>query len=188
MNTKNNQRFNETDLKIQEVMLILMEKHDFEKITVRAVCEKAKINRSTFYAHYLDIYDLMDKMEFEMGKKLQEGYKGLEIDFEMGDLFSAEYLTIFLDFINRNQQFYKVCLRNRKIFPIKRGFDSMWNLIFKPRCEKAGITSEDEMMYYLVYREGGTNIVLRRWLESGCKESSEKIAIILSNCMPEILR
>ncbi|MBO5473038.1 MAG: TetR family transcriptional regulator [Lachnospiraceae bacterium] len=37
----------------------------FEKITVKKLCEKAEVNRSTFYAHFTDIYDMLDKMEKE---------------------------------------------------------------------------------------------------------------------------
>ncbi|EKC69722.1 TetR family HTH transcriptional regulator [human gut metagenome] len=38
-----------------------------EKITVKELCESARINKSTFYAHYKDIYDLSDAMEEEVG-------------------------------------------------------------------------------------------------------------------------
>ena len=187
MNTKNNQRFHETDLKIQEVMLNLMEKKEFEEITVRLVCERAQINRSTFYAHYMDIYDLIDKMEFEMSKKLQAEYQGMDVDFVNGDIFSRKYLSVFFGFISHNQQFYKVCIKSRKEFPIKRGFEPLWNFIIKPRFEKAGIKSDDKIMYYLVGIEGGTNIILRRWLENGCKEPPEEIAEIIYNCTPSLI-
>jgi len=187
MNVKNNQRFHETDLKIQEVMLTLMNKHDFEEITVQAVCSKAEINRSTFYLHYLDIYDLMDKMEFEMHKNLVEDYEGMTVDYVNGDIFAPQYLRIYLEHIFSHQQFYKVCLRNRKTFPIKRGFDSLWNLIMKPRFEKAGIQSEDEMMLYFVYTQGGITTLTRHWLDNGCQQPPDTISIAMSKCIPDVL-
>jgi len=188
MNTKNNRRFHETDLKIQEVMLSIMNKHDFEDITVRAICSKAEINRSTFYLHYQDIYDLMDKMEYEMSKGIQAGYEGFAIDFADGDIFNPRYLRVFLEHVYSHRQFYKVCLKNRKTFPIKRGFDSLWNLIMKPRFEKAGVHSEDEMMLYFVYTQGGMTTLLRHWLDDGCRETPETISIIMSKCFPDVLR
>ena len=63
MNTKNNQRFKDTEIRMQSVMLELMKYMEFEKITVKKICEKAQVNRSTFYAHFIDINDMLDKME-----------------------------------------------------------------------------------------------------------------------------
>lgn len=48
MNTKNNQRFKDTEIRMQSVMLELMKYMEFEKITVKKICEKAQVNRSTF--------------------------------------------------------------------------------------------------------------------------------------------
>ena len=55
MNTKNNQRYQETEIRMEAAMLKLMEHTDFEKITVKKICETAGVNRSTFYAHFTDI-------------------------------------------------------------------------------------------------------------------------------------
>lgn len=38
----------------------LMQETTFDKITVQAICEKALINRVTFYNHYSDKYDLFN--------------------------------------------------------------------------------------------------------------------------------
>ena len=62
MNTKNNQRFKDTEIRMQSVMLELMKYMEFEKITVKKICEKAQVNHSTFYAHFIDINDMLDKM------------------------------------------------------------------------------------------------------------------------------
>ena len=47
--------------RIQEALLELLKVKNIQQITVRAICEMADINRSTFYAHYLDVYDLLEK-------------------------------------------------------------------------------------------------------------------------------
>lgn len=63
MNTKNNQRYRETEIRMDAAMLELMKHTEFEKITVKKICETAGVNRSTFYAHFTDIYDMLDRME-----------------------------------------------------------------------------------------------------------------------------
>ena len=50
MNTKDNQRARLTRMLFKNAYLELMEAGD--RINVRALCEKAQLNRSTFYLHY----------------------------------------------------------------------------------------------------------------------------------------
>ena len=50
---------------IQNVFLELLKEKPVAKITVKEICGHAEINRSTFYKHYQDVYDLMEKLENE---------------------------------------------------------------------------------------------------------------------------
>ena len=36
------------------------------KITVKEICERAELNRATFYAHYSDCFDLLESIEEEL--------------------------------------------------------------------------------------------------------------------------
>ena len=51
-----------TRASIADAFLALRRKKPLERITVRELCEAAGINKSTFYTHYRDIYDLSDAM------------------------------------------------------------------------------------------------------------------------------
>ena len=52
-----------TQKKFEETLLKLMKSKKFETITVNDITELADVNRSTFYRHYLDKYDLLEKIE-----------------------------------------------------------------------------------------------------------------------------
>ena len=41
-----------TAVRMDEAFLALLEKKEFAYITVKEICEKAGVNRSTFYLHY----------------------------------------------------------------------------------------------------------------------------------------
>ena len=50
---------------IKETTLSLLKEKDISKITISEICTLADINRATFYRYYLDIYDLLEKIEEE---------------------------------------------------------------------------------------------------------------------------
>lgn len=58
-------RIEKTENAIKNAFLALRARKPVEKITIKELCELAKINKSTFYAHYDDIYDLSDQLQAE---------------------------------------------------------------------------------------------------------------------------
>lgn len=182
MNTKNNQRYQEMAERMESAMLKLMEKTDPEKITVKKICEAAEVNRSTFYAHYLDIYDMIERMEDNMQEALRREYAGAEALLFM----PGSSMLPFLRHIRKNVFFYRAALKTRRDFPLKQGRENMWEMVIRPRCEAAGITSEEEMLYYFISYQSGYTHVLRHWVDGGCKEPEEVIAKILDNTIPMI--
>ena len=75
MNTKNNQRYKDSEKRIQDALMKLMEHPELEDVTVMDICKEAHINRATFYAHYEDIYDLMFKVERLIRQDLHEEFR-----------------------------------------------------------------------------------------------------------------
>jgi|GEM_PF-3528544 len=47
---------------IRDTLFDLMESTPIDKITVRRLCEEAGINRSTFYSHYKDVWDVVEQI------------------------------------------------------------------------------------------------------------------------------
>ena len=56
---KNQSKYFYTASLMDEALLALLQKKDYESITVKEVCEKAGVNRSTFYLHYENMDDLL---------------------------------------------------------------------------------------------------------------------------------
>lgn len=182
MNKKNNKQFQNSDLRMKQAMLELMNVSPFEKITVRSLCEKAKVNRSTFYAHYKDIFDMIEQMEFNLQNELLNDYSA----FGTICPFSVESFTIFLKFIRTHQYFYRVALRVRPESLLKRGFNQLWNQTLKPLYLDTGLISESEMKFYFVGFQAGFIMILKRWVEGNCTESEEQIAQIVQNIIPSV--
>lgn len=69
---KEDLRVKKTRRNIHKSFMYLFYNYDFEKITVKNIAEQAEIGRKTFYLHYLDKYDLVDKIVKEMFDELEE--------------------------------------------------------------------------------------------------------------------
>ena len=104
MNVKNNRRFHDTEISMEAAMLDLMKEMEFEKITVKKICERAQVNRSTFYAHFIDIFDMMDKMEQELRKELLNSYLEHNLPEER-TMFSMQSFHLFLQHIKKTPLF-----------------------------------------------------------------------------------
>ena len=78
MNTKNNSRRRESREKICKVFVQLLQTEELNQITVSDICKKADVNRSTFYANYLDVYDLADQLRAELESQFTELFSGYD--------------------------------------------------------------------------------------------------------------
>lgn len=182
MNKKSNRQFQNSDIRMKNAMLELMNTMPFHKITVRLICDKAGVNRSTFYAHYTDIYDMIEQLDTSLREKLMNRYPVSE---HVTPLSPESFIT-FLKFIREHRDFYRVVLKARREFPLKQGMEPLWEQIIRPLCLKAGISSESEMMFYFVGFQAGFTMILKRWVDQGCIETEEKITQIIQNIIPSI--
>ena len=169
MNTANNQLRQDTDRRLREALLSFMEQG--REPTVGELCERAQINRSTFYRHYLDVYDLMEKTETQI-------QKGLAQVLAEG---KTDHLERLARYVNEYRYFYQIYLKKNRDGSMEDGFQAIWETQLKPHFLAAGITDERRMLYYFHYVRAGMTTVLRLWLEDGCRETPKEIAHILRN-------
>ncbi|WP_462411612.1 TetR/AcrR family transcriptional regulator [Neobacillus sp. Marseille-QA0830] len=69
---KVDRRVVKTQEAIKKALLELMNEKNFDDITIQDISDRANVNRSTVYLHYLDKYDLLDKMMEEHINELKE--------------------------------------------------------------------------------------------------------------------
>ena len=70
MAEKQDRRIRKTKAQLRHGLARLMQKKSIKEITVKELVEEVDINRSTFYLHYTDIYDLLEKTELELKDEL----------------------------------------------------------------------------------------------------------------------
>jgi len=104
MNTKNNKRRRESQEKIERAFIELLQKHEINEITVSDLIKITGLNRSTFYANYIDIFDLADKTR----ERLENEFSNLFAEYDYFNERSGA-LKMFTH-IKENQIFYKTYL------------------------------------------------------------------------------
>ncbi|MBR1743239.1 MAG: TetR/AcrR family transcriptional regulator [Lachnospiraceae bacterium] len=181
MNTKNNQRFHETGQKLIHAFIELSEKKPIEKITVTDLCRKSGINRSSFYLHYKDIFDMADRMEEvlilyynHLFTRPLENTKSNE-DYELSGRFA-----LLFRFIKEHQSYYRFYLsRNRTLHLLEAALPTNAKESLQEWAEKMGIHTERELHYHQAFFQSGLSAMVKEWLEQGCIESPEEMSEIL---------
>jgi len=165
MNVKNNKRRRESQEKIERAFIELLQNREIKEITVSDIIKVTDLNRSTFYANYIDIFDLADKTR----KKLEDDFSNLFADYDYFNDRSGA-LKMFRH-IKDNQLFYKtyfkLCYDDKHLISI---YD-------QKRAEVEHIDSN--IKYHIEFFRNGLNAIIKLWLAGGCKESAEEMAEVL---------
>ena len=169
MNIPNNKRKRESQEKIEKVFVQLLQTKEINNITVSDICKLAKVNRSTFYANYIDIKDLVEKLHSRM---INDFFNIYAEEVSLGK-HSYDFLKLFKH-IKNNQLFYKTYF--------KLGIDYMWDSSYNIKDEMIkwyGNSNYSE--YHIIFFRAGINAVIQKWLNNGWKESPEEIEKIIKD-------
>lgn len=83
---KEDLRWKKTERAIREAFLSLRKEYDVQKIRIKELCAIAHINKSTFYAHYEDVFVLSEALEDAFVISLCASFPSLESDYGLSYL------------------------------------------------------------------------------------------------------
>lgn len=113
MKNKIDLRIIKTNKVLFEALITLMEQKDFEKIKISDICDQALINRSTFYAHYEDKYDLLLAMINDLKNNLERELKENKEE-DISKNYFMEFLKILINHVDEKRETYNSILKNDK--------------------------------------------------------------------------
>ena len=100
---------------LKDAFVDLLQEMEIEKISVNRIAERATINRVTFYLHYRDIPDMLEKMADEMIEDIQNVLNLKPLNPSSGEEKDSLVLVSLLEHIAEHAKFYKVVLGSRRM-------------------------------------------------------------------------
>lgn len=164
---------------IKQAFAELLNEKDMAKITVTDIVERANISRGTFYAHYLDVYDLYSAIQSNIVEAIDETIDKVGMDNIILD--PTEVINTSIQFLEKNKNYYKLFLTSSHGEALIKRIISLAEEKFIQEIE--GLFSSEEAteyIYHMYYTLGGFRNILIHWFMEPMGLSSEQCSLMLS--------
>lgn len=176
---KTDRRVKYTKMVIKNSLIKFLKQKPITKISVKEICENADVNRATFYAHYLDQYDLLRKIEEEVIDNINQFLSGC--NFKEDTLVTVETTEKILDYVKENAELFDLLLNTNGDIRFQQEFiNIIGKQHFIPMIGNESIDREDAE-YIFHFLACGAIGVIQMWLKEGMKKSSREIADLILN-------
>ena len=188
---KNESKYFNTAIKMDEALITLLEKKDFEYITIKEICDTAEVNRSTFYLHYENTSDLLkETTRYIIDKHLayyETDKKRISLQFETCKreellFITDEYLVPYLKFIKDNQRLFKVSIKQFNSLNMDEVYGRMFEYIFNPVLERFHVP-EKERAYVMKFYLTGVFAIVMEWLDKNCSDDIKTVTRVITDCV-----
>lgn len=188
---KNESKYFNTAVKMDRALIELLEKKNFEYISIKEICAAAGVNRSTFYLHYENTADLLKEttqyitdsfLSYFSVDKQSIAYKFDNCDLKDLVFITPEYLSPYLSFIKDNQRIFKTSIRHLGSMNFDSIYNKMFKYIFNPVLDRFDFPEKDRIYILKFYLVGITAVVME-WLENDCAEEIDDIIRIIIDCV-----
>ncbi len=171
---------------MNEALLALLEKKDLEFITVTEITAKAGVNRSTFYLHYDNVYELLEETIENLNKQFVSSFN-MQFPYKINNkkdafLITDEQLIPYLNFVKENKRVLKLIHNKPQLFQSNSAYKKMYDAIFYPAIS-CFVKEENERIYNLEFFTGGVSSIINKWLELDCVTETEELIRIIKNCI-----
>jgi AcrR family transcriptional regulator len=174
---KSDKRFKKAEENIRISFMELAESRGIDAVTATDIIKKAKVNRATFYAHYKDKYELIEKMEDEFCTPLLEKAK-------LDAFANADIVEMSQDFVVQVINYYYDNREFLKLFCGEKGDTFFWSRFSRKIGNAIKETSMDTRLkipseYVVASLIGLVSGILMAWAKSDFKEKPEDFAKIV---------
>lgn len=164
---KQDRRVKYTQMVLKEALLELLQDKPIERISVKEICEKADINRSTFYVHYGSPNELLDSINDDVYDEIKAANTGFT------DMMS--FLTGIYDIMYKHRKLLMLLTKGMCHMNIMFRIFDLWRDDFKMAMKQAGVP-EDKWDDAYLFISCGTSALICVWAMGEIKKTSAEIA------------
>ena len=188
---KNESKYFNTATKMDQALISLLEKKEFEYITIKEICDVAGVNRSTFYLHYENTSDLLkettryilDKHFAYYNVDKKDVIRKLDCHDRKELIFiTREYLSPYLTFIKENRRIFKLAIKQFHVMNMEEVYEKMFKYIFEPVLVRFNVP-EKQRPYVIKFYLTGTFAIVMEWLGKDCVDDIDEIISIIDDCV-----
>ena len=179
MAEKTDRRIRKTRAQLRKGLAELMQEKSVSEITVKELVERVDINRSTFYLHYTDIYDLLEQTEQRLLKQFTDAVDE-KFSANLGPNEFFQFLDCTFTILAENAPLCAALMGPNGDIAFLRTIEKLMHekgmqalRAFTPRE-----LPEQDLQYALSYFLAGCMGLVNAWLKNGCPEPPTHMAEI----------
>lgn len=169
---------------IFQAFLVILQKKPYHEISIVDIAEQADINRSTFYAHFIDKEDLLQKMIADKLDLLAERIRvGVEPSYSTPSFNDPDLIFLALfEHVFEHDYFYQVMLPNDAAGDFRIKFNGLIREAFFSRLSKLGIEQKLQVPLDILldYISCSTIGIMEKWLMDSKIYSPHHMALQLT--------
>lgn len=172
---KKDLRVIKTEKLLYETLIDLLKDKTFEEIKVSDICNKALINRSTFYAHYSDKYELVVGFINTLKSELASAIKNNGSTFNTKEYY-LEMIEMILTHIEERKSIYQdILINNRNSIVMDILLDVINNDVNEKLKKNSQVKEEIPSKVISTFYIGAVTSLCIEWLKNSNEYSKEDI-------------
>lgn len=178
MSEKLDRRKKYTRKVLKESLITLLAEKPISDITVKEVCEIADINRSTFYTHYSDHFDLLSKIEEEITDDMNQYLESYSYEKEEESIQMTEKI---LEYITENKFMFQTLLNKDAAPTFEKRMMELTRRFMMNNWMSDNYVKKEESQYLSSFVISGSIHVIKDWLENDMDQSPKEMAVMINN-------
>ena len=162
---------------IKQSFITLLKKKPISKITIKEICDVADVNRATFYAHYLDQYDLLHQIEQDLIDEINQYLYGHDLNANLSAVSEEpiELLDKILQYVKENAELFDLFLNLEEDIHFQQ---EVIQIVGNQHFASMTVDRDSSEYMFLFYASGSIGVI-QKWLHDGMKKSTREMAELI---------